>query len=163
MPTKRRGLDHDPAFGQGPQERPGCFRSADRRTDRSAQLEQRRPEAFRRYHRRQHRQAARHFLRRPAHLRADRASKITGGTAIISGNFTLDETKTLARRLNAGALPVPITLITQQTVDATLGATSLQRSLFAGLIGFLAVVAFMLLIYRLPGLMAALASAPMPH
>jgi protein-export membrane protein SecD len=84
-------------------------------------------------------------------------SKITGGTAVISGNFTLEETKTLARRLNAGALPVPITLITQQTVDATLGSTSLQKSLFAGMIGFLAVVIFMLLAYRLPGLMAALA------
>ena len=84
-------------------------------------------------------------------------SKITGGTAVISGNFTLDETKTLARRLNAGALPVPISLITQQTVDATLGAASLTRSLFAGIIGFLAVVLFMLLIYRLPGLMAAFA------
>jgi len=84
-------------------------------------------------------------------------SKITGGTAVISGNFTLAETKTLAQRLNAGALPVPITLITQQTVDATLGSASLTRSLFAGIIGFLAVVLFMLLIYRLPGLMAALA------
>jgi protein-export membrane protein SecD len=84
-------------------------------------------------------------------------SKITGGTAVISGNFTLDETKTLSQRLNAGALPVPINLITQQTVDATLGSASLARSLFAGIIGFLAVVLFMLLIYRLPGLMAALA------
>jgi len=84
-------------------------------------------------------------------------AQITGGTAVISGNFTLDETKTLARRLNAGALPVPISLVTQQTVDATLGAASLERSLFAGVIGFLAVVLFMLLVYRLPGLMAALA------
>ncbi len=84
-------------------------------------------------------------------------NKITGGTAVISGNFTLDETKTLARRLNAGALPVPISLVTQQTVDATLGSVSLEQSLFAGIIGFLAVVLFMLLIYRLPGLMAALA------
>ncbi len=86
-------------------------------------------------------------------------NKITGGTAIISGNFTIDEAKTLARRLNAGALPVPITLVTQQTVDATLGAASLEKSLVAGLIGFLAVVLFMLLIYRLPGLMASLALA----
>jgi preprotein translocase subunit SecD len=84
-------------------------------------------------------------------------AKITGGTAVISGNFTLEETKTLARRLNAGALPVPITLVTQQTVDATLGSASLEKSLFAGLVGFLAVVLFMLLVYRLPGLMAALA------
>jgi len=84
-------------------------------------------------------------------------SKITGGTAVISGSFTLEETKTLARRLNAGALPVPITLVTQQTVDATLGTASLEKSLFAGLIGFLAVVVFMVSLYRLPGFMAALA------
>jgi len=86
-------------------------------------------------------------------------NKITGGTAVISGNFTIDEAKTLARRLNAGALPVPISLVTQQTVDATLGAASLEKSLVAGLIGFLAVVIFMVLIYRLPGLMASLALA----
>jgi protein-export membrane protein SecD len=84
-------------------------------------------------------------------------NKITGGTAVISGSFTIDEAKTLARRLNAGALPVPVSLVTQQTVDATLGAASLEKSLAAGLIGFLAVVVFMLLIYRLPGLMASLA------
>lgn len=84
-------------------------------------------------------------------------NKITGGTAVISGSFTVDEAKTLAMRLNAGALPVPITLVTQQTVDATLGAASLQKSLAAGIIGFLAVVLFMLLVYRLPGLMASIA------
>jgi protein-export membrane protein SecD len=84
-------------------------------------------------------------------------AKITGGTAIISGGFTIDQAKTLARRLNAGALPVPITLLTQQTIDASLGAVSLEKSLFAGLIGFLAVVVFMLLVYRLPGLLASLA------
>lgn len=84
-------------------------------------------------------------------------NRITGGTAVISGNFSIDEAKTLARRLNAGALPVPITLVSQQTVDATLGSVSLQKSLQAGLIGFLAVVLFMLLIYRLPGFMASIA------
>jgi protein-export membrane protein SecD len=86
-------------------------------------------------------------------------NKITGGTAIISGSFTIDEAKTLARRLNAGALPVPISLVTQQTVDATLGAASLEKSLAAGLIGFLAVVIFMVLVYRLPGLLASFALA----
>lgn len=84
-------------------------------------------------------------------------TKITGGTAVISGGFTIDEAKALSRRLNAGALPVPIKLMSQETVDATLGSSSLQKSLFAGLIGFLAVVLFMLFVYRLPGLMAALA------
>jgi protein-export membrane protein SecD len=85
--------------------------------------------------------------------------KITGGTAIISGDFSLETAKTLARRLNAGALPVAISLMSQQTVDATLGSVSLQKSLFAGLIGFALVVIFMVLLYRLPGLLAALALA----
>jgi len=83
--------------------------------------------------------------------------KITGGTAIISGGFALEEAKTLSRRLNAGALPVPIALVSQQTVDASLGSASLSKSLLAGVIGFIAVVIFMLLFYRLPGLLASVA------
>jgi len=82
---------------------------------------------------------------------------ISGGQAVISGNFSLPEAKLLAQRLNAGALPVPITLISQQTVGASLGADSLNRSLFAGMIGLLAVSLFMLLYYRLPGLIAVIA------
>ncbi|KKR49124.1 MAG: Protein translocase subunit SecD [Candidatus Magasanikbacteria bacterium GW2011_GWC2_40_17] len=82
---------------------------------------------------------------------------ITDGKAVISGDFTIAEAKLLAQRLNAGALPVPITLISQQTIGASLGMNSLERSLFAGLIGFAAVVLFMLLFYRLPGLLAAVA------
>ncbi len=83
--------------------------------------------------------------------------KITGGTAVISGSFTIEEAKLLARRLNAGALPVPIKLVSQQTVDASLGSVSLTQSLVAGFIGFLAVVVFMLSFYRLPGLLASVA------
>lgn len=82
---------------------------------------------------------------------------ITDGTAVISGSFAFKEAKLLAQRLNAGALPVPIELVSQQTVGATLGQDSLAKSLKAGLIGFLIVVAFMILYYRLPGLIAALA------
>jgi len=82
---------------------------------------------------------------------------ILDGKAIISGSFSLDEAKTLAQRLNAGALPVPIEMLSQETVGATLGADYLNKSLFAGLIGLLAVVIFMILFYRLPGLFSAIA------
>lgn len=84
-------------------------------------------------------------------------SAITDGTAIISGKFTADEAKQLATRLNSGALPVPISLISQQNVGATLGQESIQKSLIAGLIGLLLVVLFMIFFYRYPGLLAVLA------
>jgi protein-export membrane protein SecD len=81
---------------------------------------------------------------------------ITGGRAQISGS-ALTEAKELVRRLNAGALPVPITLISQQTIGASLGSISLQKSLKAGIFGFLAVLLFIIFYYRLPGLLASLA------
>ncbi len=83
--------------------------------------------------------------------------EITGGKAQITGNFTPQSAKELVGRLNAGALPVPITLIAQQSVGASLGEESLARSIQAGLWGFAAVVIFMILWYRLPGLLAVLA------
>jgi protein-export membrane protein SecD len=83
--------------------------------------------------------------------------EIPNGKAVITGDFSLQEAKTLVQRLNAGALPVPISLISQETVGASLGQDSLQKSLFAGLIGFLAVILFMILYYRLPGLLSAIA------
>lgn len=83
--------------------------------------------------------------------------KISEGKAQITGQFTVEEVKFLARNLNAGALPVPITLISQQTVGPSLGAESLQKSLRAGIIGFALVVLFMILFYRLPGIAASLA------
>jgi preprotein translocase subunit SecD len=82
---------------------------------------------------------------------------ISGGRAIISGNFTIDEAKELAIRLNAGALPVPIKLISQQTIGASLGADSLNKSLKAGLFGLLMVAIFMIVFYRLPGFVAVYA------
>lgn len=84
-------------------------------------------------------------------------TEITGGQAVITGNFTLEEAKILVRRLNAGALPVPIKLVSQQTVGAALGELSLNRSLEAGFIGLILVAAFMILYYRLPGFLAVLA------
>jgi len=79
---------------------------------------------------------------------------IMSGSAVISGSFDLNEAKLLSRRLNSGALPVPIDLISQQKVDATLGADSLEKSFKAGIVGLILVILFMILYYRLPGLLA---------
>jgi len=83
--------------------------------------------------------------------------KITGGRAVITGNFTIPEARELVERLNAGALPIPIELISQQTVGPTLGAVSVEKSFTAGLVGFVLVALFMLLIYRLSGLLSVVA------
>lgn len=83
--------------------------------------------------------------------------KISGGTAQITGKFTPEEARILAQRLNSGALPVPIELISQQRIEAARGEESLRKSFFAGLIGFLFVVIFMIIWYRLPGLIAIIA------
>lgn len=82
---------------------------------------------------------------------------IPDGKAVISGSFTVEEARQLTRRLNAGALPVPITLLSQQTIGASLGEVSLQKSLQAGIIGLLAVAIFMIAYYRLPGLLSVVA------
>lgn len=79
---------------------------------------------------------------------------ILSGSAVISGNFTLAEAKQLSVRLNSGALPVPVELISQQKVDATLGSDSLAKSFHAGLIGLLGVMLFMVIYYRFPGLLS---------
>jgi preprotein translocase subunit SecD len=84
---------------------------------------------------------------------------ITDGRAVISGQFTLTEAKELVTRLNSGALPVPIKLIEQQNVGATLGLLSVKHSVAAGIIGFAMIALFMILYYRLPGLLAVLALA----
>jgi protein-export membrane protein SecD len=80
--------------------------------------------------------------------------KITGGKAVISGSFNIKEAKLLAQRLNAGALPVPINLIGQQTVGASLGNESLQTSLKASFIGLIFIAIFMILYYRFAGVLA---------
>ncbi len=83
--------------------------------------------------------------------------KITSGQATITGSFTVDEAKELKKNLNAGALPVPINLISQANIGASLGNESVQFSLLAGLIGLLGVAIFMLLYYRLMGVVAIVA------
>ena len=84
--------------------------------------------------------------------------KITGGTAVITGIANAKVANDIARRLNSGALPVKIgSPISQETVGPTLGADSLKKSLWAGVYGLLAVIAFMIIFYRLPGLLASVA------
>lgn len=82
---------------------------------------------------------------------------IPNGTAVISGSFNAASAKELARNLNYGALPVPIELISTQTVSGTLGSEAVARGIFSGLVGILAVMLFMVLWYRLPGVLASLA------
>ncbi|HEY4715119.1 MAG TPA: protein translocase subunit SecD [Candidatus Paceibacterota bacterium] len=83
--------------------------------------------------------------------------EISGGRAQISGSFTPVEAKTLVGRLNSGALPVPITLISTQTIGPSLGATTIDAGIKAALIGLLFVAIFLILWYRLPGLIAIIA------
>lgn len=83
--------------------------------------------------------------------------EITAGRAVITGKFSLDEAKQLASRLNAGALPVPIKLLQQQNIGPSLGKISVQKSVIAGLIGFIFVALFMFVYYRVPGVIAVVA------
>lgn len=82
---------------------------------------------------------------------------ILDGTAVISGNFTADSARELARNLNYGALPVPIELISTQTVSGTLGEKAVRDGIMAGAWGIGFVILFMVLWYRVPGFLAALA------
>ncbi len=84
--------------------------------------------------------------------------KITGGKAVITGDMSDQTANSIASRLNSGALPVKIGApISQETVGPTLGLASLQKSLMAAIYGFLAVIVFMIVFYRFPGLIASIA------
>ncbi|MEK7061602.1 MAG: protein translocase subunit SecD [Patescibacteria group bacterium] len=80
--------------------------------------------------------------------------KIVGGTAQITGSFTLDEAKNLSIQLNAGALPVPVKVVEERTIGATLGAESISKSVVAGLVGLGMVMLFMIISYKGLGLVA---------
>lgn len=84
--------------------------------------------------------------------------RIAGGKAQITG-INIQEAKQISRDLNAGALPVPISLISQQSIGASLGEQSLSDSLRAGIFGALAVVIFMIMLYRLSGFLAVISLA----
>jgi len=82
---------------------------------------------------------------------------ITEGTAVISGNFNVDEAKKLAISINSGALPVPIKLVEQRNVGPSLGEAEINKSVYAGAIGLFMVLIFMIAYYGRLGLIASLA------
>lgn len=82
---------------------------------------------------------------------------IPGGAATITGQFTPTQARDLVRNLNFGALPVPITLVSSNTAGPTLGASAYSTGLTASVIGFLLVALFMIVWYRLPGVLATAA------
>jgi preprotein translocase subunit SecD len=82
---------------------------------------------------------------------------ILAGTGEITGNFSRDQAVDLAVKLNAGALPVPVKILEERTVGATLGQDSIQKSMTAGVVGIAAVMVFMMLIYGIPGIVANIA------
>jgi len=83
--------------------------------------------------------------------------KIEGGEAVISGSFSAIEARDLAKRLNAGALPVPIQLIAEQQIGASLGKIAVQKSFLAAILGLVLILIFMSVYYRASGLIASLA------
>lgn len=83
--------------------------------------------------------------------------KITGGRAVITGQFTIEEVRQIVTLLNSGALPVPLNIIEQRTIGPSLGQEAMQKSVFAGLIGIMAVALFMILYYGRLGIIATLA------
>lgn len=83
--------------------------------------------------------------------------KISGGLAIISGNFRIREAEELARDLNTGAIPAPINLVGQYNIGASLGQEALHNSLIAGLVGLGLILLFLIAYYRLAGLLAFIA------
>ncbi len=83
--------------------------------------------------------------------------EISGGQAVITGSFTPAEAKALVGRLNSGALPVPIELVSTQTIGPILGERAVTAGAHAAAIGFLAIALFLILWYRVPGLIAVLA------
>lgn len=82
---------------------------------------------------------------------------IQNGQAVINGQFSVDQAKQLAIQLNAGALPVPISLVEQRNIGATLGSESVKKSLVAGIVGLILVAFFMISYYRVPGILSVLA------
>ncbi|MEX0651970.1 MAG: protein translocase subunit SecD [Candidatus Paceibacterota bacterium] len=82
--------------------------------------------------------------------------EIPDGSAVISGNFTPEEARNLVKDLNFGALPLPIELLSTQTIGSSLGSTALAHGVVAGLIGLALVALFLIFWYRVPGIVAVL-------
>ena len=86
-----------------------------------------------------------------------KAAGITGGGATISGNFSADEARELEVQLRGGSLPLPVKIIEVRTIGPSLGAENIRTSMVAALSGLALVGLFMVLVYRLPGLVSVLA------
>ena len=86
-----------------------------------------------------------------------KAAGISGGSASITGNFTADEARDLEVQLRGGSLPLPVKIVEVRTVGPSLGADNIRTSLVAGLSGLFLVAVFMLVVYRLAGVVAVLA------
>ena len=82
------------------------------------------------------------------------SEKIIGGRAMITGDFTLDQAKQLSVAINSGSLPVPIKLIEQRNIGPTLGEAQIKNSIFAGLVGLMMVILFMIIYYGRLGIIA---------
>jgi preprotein translocase subunit SecD len=82
---------------------------------------------------------------------------IAGGRAVITGNFDLEEAKDLGIQIKGGSLPFPVSVVENRTVGATLGQDSIRRSIIAGSVGIVLVLIFMVVYYRLPGVIADVA------
>ncbi len=80
---------------------------------------------------------------------------ISGGNAVINGKFTPEEAHQLVARLNSGALPVPVKLLSTESIGPTLGADALRAGMHAGLIGLLAIMILLIVWYRVPGIIAS--------
>jgi preprotein translocase subunit SecD len=85
--------------------------------------------------------------------------EIPNGQALISGGFTIAEAQTLVRNINFGALPIPITLISQSTIGPSLGQQAVKGGIMAGIVAFIIIAIFLIIWYRLPGLVAVVALA----
>jgi protein-export membrane protein SecD len=83
--------------------------------------------------------------------------EIPNGQAQISGGFTLIQASTLVRNLNFGALPVPVTLISTQTIGPSLGQAAVDGGILSGIVAFIIIAIFLIIWYRLPGLVAVIA------
>lgn len=83
--------------------------------------------------------------------------EILEGSAVITGNFSIDEAKKLAIAINSGALPLPIKIVEQRNIGPALGLTEVKQSVFAGIVGLLMVLIFMIAYYGNFGLIAAMA------
>jgi len=81
-------------------------------------------------------------------------TRITGGKAVIEGNFTMEEANKLRIVLKSGALPVPFNIIQNTTIGPSLGRDSIRKGLISGIIGFIAVLIFMVVYYKKAGLIA---------